>query len=87
MIASESSRAQLEALVESVKSLATRRAATLCAVTISAKLGVSLEWLQQELAQELRRAGFGPVEVSVVRRGLELRLLSAEFQQAIKGDV
>jgi hypothetical protein len=43
--------------------------------------------LQQELAQELRRAGFGPVEVSVVRRGLELRLLSAEFQQAIKGDV
>ena len=87
MIASENSRAQLEGLVESVKSLATRRAGTLCALTISANLGISLEWLQQELAQELSRAGFGPVEVSVVRRGLELRLLSAEFQQTAKGEV
>jgi hypothetical protein len=81
MIASESSRAQWEGLVESVKSLASRRAGTLCALTISASEGLSLAWLQQELAQQLTRAGFGPVELSVVRRGLELRLLSAEFQQ------
>jgi hypothetical protein len=81
MIASENSRAQLEGLVESVKSLASRRAGTLCALTISANTGLSLEWLQHELAQQLTRAGFGPVEVSVVRRGLELRLLAAEFQQ------
>ena len=87
MIASESSRAQLEALVESVKLLATRRAGTLCALSIAAKTGLSHAWLQKELAQELSRAGFGPVEVSVVRRGLELRLLSAEFQQTAKGEV
>ena len=87
MIASANSRAQLEGLVESVKSLATRRAGTLCALTISANLGLSLEWLQHELAQQLTRAGFGPVEVSVVRRGLEIRLLAAEFQQTAKGGV
>lgn len=73
--------------MESAKSLASRRAGTLCALTISANTGLSLAWLQQELAQELSRAGFVPVEVSVVRRGLELRLLSAEFQQTAKGEV
>jgi hypothetical protein len=87
MIAPDNSRAQLEGIVESVKSLASRRAGTLCALTISANTGLSLEWLQQEVAQLLTRAGFGPVEVSVVRRGLELRLLSAEFQQAPRAGV
>ena len=81
MIAPDNSRAQVEGIVESVKSLSSRRAGTLCALTISASEGLSLAWLQQELAQQLTRAGFGPVELSVVRRGLELRLLSAEFQQ------
>jgi len=82
MIAPDNSRAQVEGIVESVKSLASRRAGTLCALTISANAGLSDAWLRHELAQQLTRAGFGPVELSVVRRGLELRLLSAEFQQA-----
>jgi len=87
MIAPDNSRAQLEGIVESVKSLASRRAGTLCALTISANTGLSLAWLQHELAQQLTRAGFGSVELSVVRRGLELRLVSAEFQQTPLAEV
>lgn len=87
MSASETSRAQLEGLVAFVKSLASRRTGVLCAVTVSASPALSVEWLRRELGDELVRAGFGHVELSVVRRGLDLRLLSAEFQQSPGQDV
>ena len=87
MSAQENSRAQLSGLVEFVKSLSMRRSGVLCALTISASPALSVEWLRRELGEELRRAGFGQVEVSVVRRGPDLRLLSAEFQQSTDGDV
>ena len=87
MSASESSRAQLEGLVSFVKSLAMRRSGVLCALTVSASPALSVEWLRRELSDELGRAGFGPVELSVVRRGPDLRLLSAEFQQPPDRDV
>ena len=82
MSAQENSRAQLTGLVEFVQSLAKRRSGVLCALTISASPSLSVEWLRRELGAELERAGFGQVELSVVRRGPDLRLLSAEFDHS-----
>ena len=72
-------RTQIPALVDSLRNLSRRRNGSLRAVSLAIPSNGVAEWVRTELARELARAGYAGVEIVLVVRGDDFRILSAEF--------